>query len=62
MKKYTSPNMKITAFDIDDIITVSAANGVIVHSSELTGNNATLYEAYKQGSGVDNTSVSIFTW
>lgn len=59
MKKYTRPNMEITNFDIDDIIT---ASGDVVYGSNLTGEDADIYSVYKAGSGIGNEKVSVFTW
>ncbi|MBQ9968410.1 MAG: hypothetical protein IJO88_06790 [Oscillospiraceae bacterium] len=59
MKKYTKINLTITKFDIEDIITSS---GEIVDASTFTGENATMYEIYKENSSADNKNVSVFTW
>jgi len=59
MKKYTRPNAEIVNFDVCDIIT---ASGEIVDATAFTGENATMYEIYKENSSVDNSQVSVFTW
>jgi len=59
MKKYTIPNAEIVAFEVEDIIT---ASGEILDATTLTGENATMYEIYKENSSVDNGQVSVFTW
>ena len=59
MKKYTKINVTITKFDVEDIITSS---GVIVNSSELTGENAEMYEIYQKNSANPSTNISVFTW
>ena len=62
MKKYIKPECRSTYFDIEDIITQSSANGVIVNSSSLVGDSATMYDVYSRNSTVQNTNVSVFTW
>ena len=59
MKKYTRPNAEIVAFNVEDIIT---ASGEILDASAFTGENATMYEIYKDNSSVDSENVAVFTW
>ena len=59
MKFYTKPEIEISVFATEDIIT---ASGLIVNASELTGANAEMYEVYKKNSTAGNTNVSVFTW
>ena len=59
MKKYTKPNAEITKFTVCDIIT---ASGEIVDGTTFTGDNATMYEIYKENSSVGSKNVSVFTW
>ena len=59
MKKYTRPNMEITNFDINDIITVS---GELVYGNDLTGDAADIYEIYSMKSPQGSEMVSVFTW
>lgn len=59
MKEYTRPNAEIVVFEVEDIIT---ASGEIVDAATLMGDDATMYENYKENSSVDNQKVSVFTW
>ena len=59
MKEYTRPNAEIVDFEVEDIIT---ASGEIVDAATLMGDDATMYESYKENSSVDNQKVSVFTW
>lgn len=59
MKKYIIPNIKITSFSVEDIITQS---GEIIDASLLTGADKDMYEIYSANSEVKNTNVSVFTW
>ena len=59
MKEYTRPNAEIVVVEVEDIIT---ASGEIVDAATLMGDDATMYEIYKENSSVDNQKVSVFTW
>lgn len=59
MKKYSNPNVEITNFDVNDIITVS---GAIVNADTFTGKDAEMYDVYVANSEAKNTNVSVFTW
>ena len=59
MKKYSMPNVEFSVFSVDGIIT---ASGDIVSYDTLTGENAQMYEIYKENSEVQNTNISVFTW
>ena len=59
MKKYSKPNVEITNFDVNDIIT---ASGMIVNADTFTGKNADMYNIYVSNSEAKNTNVSVFTW
>ena len=59
MKKYSKPNVKITNFDVNDIIT---ASGMIVNADTFTGKNADMYSVYVNNSEAKNSNVSVFTW
>ena len=64
MNKYTRPIAEFTAFSVEDVITVSGvpANGVIINSGSLTGEDKNMYEIYSQNSAAPSTNVSVFTW
>ena len=59
MKNYTNPEMTITKFAVEDIIT---ASGAIVDATTLTGADKEMYEVYKENSAAKNTNISVFTW
>ena len=59
MKRYEIPEMKITGFDVEDIITQS---GLVVNAENLTGASAEMYEIYKENSVAKNNNISVFTW
>ena len=59
MRKYEKIFVKITKFNIENIIT---ASGVVTDASTLTGERLELYETYYENSDVKNTDVVIFNW
>ena len=59
MKNYSKPNVTITNFDANDIIT---ASGMIVNADTFTGKNAEMYNVYVNNSEAKNANVSVFTW
>ena len=62
MKNYTKPNMNITKFDVESIITASGNDGVVVKANTLTGDDLAMYDVYKSSSAAKSENVSIFTW
>lgn len=59
MKRYTKPNMEISKFAVESIIT---ASGMVVNSDTLVGADKDMYEVYTDNSVAQNKKVSVFTW
>ena len=59
MKNYTKPNIEISKFAVEDIIT---ASGVIVNAQDFTGKDKEMYDVYMSNSKQQSENVSVFTW
>lgn len=62
-RNYIKPDMKITAFEVEDIITDS---GMAVLNISSDGNmndaDAELYQLYSEASSSPSSNVSVFRW